>query len=57
MYKSAILGCGGRARGHARAYDHVTGGKLAAICDTDGGRLEAFGEQFGVAAQIGRAHV
>ena len=27
MYKSAILGCRGRARGHARAYEHVKGGK------------------------------
>ena len=27
MYKSAILGCRGRARGHARAYEHVKKGK------------------------------
>ena len=33
MYKSAILGCRGRARGHARAYEHVKGGNcpLSAI--------------------------
>ena len=56
MYKSAILGCGGRARGHARAYEHVAGGKLAAICDTDVDRLTAFGEQFGVAARYTDVH-
>ncbi|MEO2006314.1 MAG: Gfo/Idh/MocA family oxidoreductase, partial [Candidatus Poribacteria bacterium] len=56
MYKSAILGCGGRARGHARAYEHVTGGKLAAICDTDTDRLTAFGEQFGVGARYTDVH-
>ena len=33
MYKTAMLGCGGRARGHADAYRFVKRGKLAAICD------------------------
>ena len=33
MYKTAMLGCGGRARAHADAYRFVKGGKLAAICD------------------------
>jgi predicted dehydrogenase len=46
--KSACLGCGPRARQHALAYELVTQGQLAAICDLDEGRLEAFGEEFGI---------
>jgi predicted dehydrogenase len=56
MYKSAILGCGGRARGHARAYEHVVGGKLAAICDMDTARLDAFGDHFGISARYNDVH-
>ena len=33
MYKTAMLGCGGRARAHADAYRFVKNGKIAAICD------------------------
>ena len=51
MYKSAILGCRGRARGHARAYQHVKGGKLAAICDMQEDLLNKFGDEFGVDAR------
>ena len=50
MYKSAILGCRGRARGHARAYEHVKGGKLAAICDMQEDLLN-FGDEFGIDAR------
>ena len=46
--KSACLGCGPRARQHALAYELVTQGQLAAICDLDEGRLQAFGEEFGI---------
>ena len=46
--KSAFLGCGPRARGHARAYELVKKGKLVAICDLDEERLKAFGEDFGI---------
>ena len=48
MYKSCFLGCGGRSRGHARAYQYVKNGKLAAICDLDEERLNACGEEFGI---------
>ena len=48
MYKTAMLGCGGRARGHADAYRFVKGGKLAAICDMDEERLNNFGDDFGI---------
>lgn len=51
MYKSAILGCRGRARGHARAYEHVKGGKLAAICDMNEELLNGFGDEFGIDAR------
>ena len=51
MYKSAILGCRGRARGHARAYQHVKGGKLAAICDMQEDLLNDFGDEFGIDAR------
>lgn len=48
-YRCACLGCGGRARGHALAYQHITRGELAAICDLNRERLDAFGDEFGVA--------
>jgi predicted dehydrogenase len=48
MYRSCFLGCGGRARGHAQAYKHVTGGSMVAICDMDEERLSSFGDEFGV---------
>ena len=48
MYKTAMLGCGGRARGHAEAYRFVKRGKLAAICDMDAERLNTFGDDFGI---------
>ncbi len=48
MFKSAILGCRGRARGHARAYEHVKRGKIAAICDLNEELLNSFGEEFGI---------
>lgn len=51
MHKCAILGCGGRAHGHADAYRHVRLGKLAAICDMDEGRLASFGERWGVSTR------
>ena len=48
MYRCAFLGCGGRARGHARAYKHVKRGELIAICDMNEERLHPFGEDFGI---------
>ena len=46
MYKCAFLGCGGRARGHAQAYQHVKGGKIVAICDMSEDLLNSFGDEF-----------
>ena len=51
MYKTAMLGCGGRARGHADAYRFVKRGKLAAICDMNEERLNTFGDEFGIASR------
>ena len=48
MYKSAFLGCGGRARGHANAYQYVKNGKMVALCDLDEQRLNSFGNDFGI---------
>ncbi len=51
MYKTAMLGCGGRARGHADAYRFVKRGKLTAICDMNEERLNTFGDDFGISSR------
>ena len=51
MYKTAMLGCGGRARGHADAYRFVKRGKLAAICDMNEERLNGFGGDFSISSR------
>jgi len=48
MFKCAILGCRGRARAHAKAYEDITRGTLAAICDMNEEALNEFGDMFGV---------
>ena len=48
MYRSAFLGCGGRAKGHARAYAKITRGNIVAICDMNEERLNAFGNEYTV---------
>lgn len=49
--KAAFLGCGPRARRHAEAYELVSKGKLAAICDLNEERLHPFGKDFGIAPE------
>jgi len=56
MYKSGFLGCGGRARGHAHAYQYVKNGRIAAICDLNEERLHAFGKDFGVETRYTDIH-
>ena len=51
MYKTAMLGCGGRARGHADAYRFVKRGKLAALCDMNTERLNTFADDFGISSR------
>ena len=46
-----MLGCGGRARGHADAYRFVKRGKLAAICDMNEERLNKFGDDFDISSR------
>ena len=48
-YRSAIIGCGGRAYGHANAYQHVFRGELVACANrSDVARREKFAETFGI---------
>ncbi len=52
MYKCAIVGVsGGRARGHAEAYQYINRGQLVAVSTRQQGQLDAFGGHFGVAAR------
>jgi len=51
MIRAAMLGCGPRGKAHARAYSLVKRGQLVAACDRNDERLQAFGEQFGIAAR------
>lgn len=51
MYKTAMLGCGGRARGHADPYRFVKRGKLEAICDMNVDRLNNFGDDFNISSR------
>lgn len=52
-YRCAFLGCGPRAKGHARAYELIDkdDGELVALCDVNEERLNAFGDEFGIAAR------
>jgi predicted dehydrogenase len=56
MFKCAFLGCGPRARGHARAYQTVKRGQIVAICDFDDKRRNDFGDEFGVATRYTDVH-
>ena len=48
-YRSAIIGCGGRAYGHANAYQHISQGELVACANrSDTTRREKFVETFGI---------
>ena len=48
-YRSAIIGCGGRAYGHANAYQQISRGELVACANrSDVDRREKFSETFGI---------
>ena len=48
-YRSAIIGCGGRAYGHANAYQHISHAELVACANrSDTARREKFAETFGI---------
>ncbi len=52
-YTCALLGCGPRSKGHARAYEHITRGRLVACCDLDADRLAACADEYGIASRYG----
>ena len=47
-YKCAIIGCGGRGKMHAYAYQHIQHGQLTACCDRNPDNLDAFSHEFGL---------
>ena len=52
MFKCAIVAAGGpRARGHARAYRYIPRGQLVAISSRQRDKMDAFGDEFGIAAR------
>lgn len=52
MYKCAIVAVsGGRARGHAEAYQHIHRGQLVAISTRQRENLDVFGDRFGISAR------
>ena len=53
MYKSAILGCGGRAGQHAVVYPDIETMELVACCDLDEARRNTFAEKYSVPESYG----
>lgn len=45
-FRSAIVGCSGRGRMHALAYEFVHAGELVACCDLDSQRAQDFSAEF-----------
>ncbi len=45
-YRAAIIGCGGQAKLHAKAYEHVSDLELVACCDIDEERRSTFAVEF-----------
>lgn len=56
MHKSAMLGCGGRARGHALAYQHVKKSQLVAVCDMNEQRLHPFAAEHKIPRKYTNVH-
>jgi len=56
MFKCAFLGCGPRARGHARGYKTVERGQMVALCDLDEKRRTDFGDEFGIKNRYSDVH-
>ena len=52
MYKSVIIGVGGgRAHGHADAYQYVKRGRVVAVCDLLPGPMDEFGDKFDISTR------
>jgi len=45
-YRCAFLGCGPRAKGHAKAYQFINRGEIVGFCDMNEERLNPFAEEF-----------
>lgn len=50
-FRCAFLGCGPRANGHAAAYQHISRGRIVALCDMNEERLNDFGDKYDVATR------
>ena len=48
IYRSAVVGCGGRAAWHAKAYKLISRGELVACCDPDAERRKSYAGKFGI---------
>jgi predicted dehydrogenase len=56
-YRCVIIGCGGRAHEHARAYSLVSRGTLVACCDRHPEKLEPFATKWGLVAYADAAEM
>ena len=48
-YRCGVVGCGGRSRRHAKAYELVERGELVACCDLVEQKREKYAKEFGLA--------
>ena len=53
--RGALIGCGFFATNQLHAWRDVEGARIVALCDRDRARLDAAGQQFGVAARFEQA--
>ena len=52
MYKTVIIGVGGgRAHGHANAYQYVKRGRVVAVCDLERDPMDEFADKYDVKAR------
>ena len=54
--KGALIGCGFFAINHLHGWRDVAGAGIVALCDSNGERLKAVGDQFAIDARYGDAH-
>ena len=47
-YRGVMIGCGGRAGGHAEAYVRASGVEMVAVADMDEAKADAFAQKYGV---------
>ena len=54
--KGALIGCGFFAINHLHGWRDVAGAGIVALCDSNGERLKAVGDQFAIDARYADAH-